>query len=194
MNGVLVKYLQHLVFRYKNINLFNLQYYMLSVTSCHRSIHTLTVHTTHMVLYKKISSSSHTVREGSFARYIATNFKLHAWMGCVIIYYVTLTQNANLLRKSPVRESVREPVYKLFHTPRVSLWFIRFHALQTYTLTYLHTCKRSKVYGSQINSWGMNWFMIWLMTSFMNWWIMKWLYDICEWIWENPASTHNYKY
>ena len=58
-----------------------------------------------------------TLREGSFARYIATNFKLRARMGCVIIYYVTCTQIANLLRKSPVCESIREPVHKPFHAP-----------------------------------------------------------------------------
>ena len=22
---------------------------------------------------------------------------------------------------------------------------------------------------------------------------LVWIYDTCDWIWENPASTHNYK-
>ena len=38
-----------------------------------------------------------TVREGSFAHNVVTNFKLHARMGCVIIYYVAHIQIANLL-------------------------------------------------------------------------------------------------
>ena len=67
-----------------------------------------------------VCEPSRTVCEGSFARYVATNFKLRARMGCVTIYYVTRTQIANLLRKSPVRESVRELVHKPFHAPRVS--------------------------------------------------------------------------
>ena len=37
---------------------------------------------------RSIRKALQTVREGSFARYIATIFKLHARMGCVIIYYV----------------------------------------------------------------------------------------------------------
>ena len=58
------------------------------------------------------------VHEGSFALNIATNFKLRgARMGCIIIYYITITQIANLLCKSPVRESVREPVHEPFHAP-----------------------------------------------------------------------------
>ena len=61
------------------------------------------------------------VREGSFAHNVATNLKLCAQMGCVIIHYVPLTQIANLLRKSPVRESGREPVHEPFHTSQVSL-------------------------------------------------------------------------
>ena len=76
------------------------------------------------VLCKKVSSASQSVRKGSrtfreglFAHNVVTNFKLHARMDCVIIYYVTRTQTANLLRKSPVCESVREPVHKLFHAP-----------------------------------------------------------------------------
>ena len=59
-----------------------------------------------MVLCKKVSSTlqsvskgSRTVNEGLFARNVATNFKLRARMGCVIIYYVARTQTANLLRK-----------------------------------------------------------------------------------------------
>ena len=115
------------------------------------------------------------VREHLFARNVATNFKLHVWMDCVIIYYVTHTQIANLLRKSPVREPVHEP----FHAPRVSSWFIRFHASQIYALTYVCTCKRREAHGSQTNSWGMNWFVNWLMTWFMNWWVMKWLRFMC---------------
>ena len=111
--------------------------------------------------------------------YVATNFKLHARMCCIIIYYVTCTQIANLLCKSPVRESVHEPVHKPFHAPQASSWVIRFHVSRAYALTYIRTCKRSEAYGSRINSWGMNRSVIWLMTWFMNWWIMKWLYDIC---------------
>ena len=61
-----------------------------------------------------------TVRECSFARNVETNFKLCAQMGCVIIYYVTRTQIANLLHKSPVHESVCEPAHEPFHAPRVS--------------------------------------------------------------------------
>ena len=132
-----------------------------------------------MVLCKKVSSASWSVREGSFAHNVATNFKLHAWMDCVIIYYITCTQIANLLCKSPVHESVHEPVHKSFHAPQVSVWFIRFYALRTYALMYVCTCKRSKVYESRTNSWGMNWFVNWLMTWFMNWWVTKWLYDLC---------------
>ena len=84
---------------------------------------------------------SWTAREGSFARNVVTNFKLRAQMGCVIIYYVTSTQIANLLCKSPIRESVCEPVYEPIHAPRVSSWFIHFHALRTYALTlrYIYT-------------------------------------------------------
>ena len=129
------------------------------------------------VLCKKSFSASRTAavhegsrtKEGSFARNVVTNFKLRTWMGCVIIYYITCTQNANLLRKSPVRESVHE----LFHAPRVSPWFVRFHASRTYALTYIRTYKRSEAYGPRTNSWGMNWFVNWLMTWFMNWWITK---------------------
>ena len=40
-------------------------------------------------------------------------------MGCVIIYYVTPSQIANLLRKSPVCESVRELVHESFHSPEL---------------------------------------------------------------------------
>ena len=88
---------------------------------------------------KKVSSGSQTVSKGSFARNVATNFKLRARMGCVIIYYVTCTQIAYLLGKSPVRESVCEPVHKPFHVPRVNSSFIRFNALPTYDLhTYVH--------------------------------------------------------
>ena len=69
---------------------------------------------------KKVSSGSQTVSKGSFARNVATNFKLRARMGCVIIYYVTCTQIANLLGKFPVYELVCEPVHKPFHAPQVS--------------------------------------------------------------------------
>ena len=69
---------------------------------------------------KKVSSGSQTVSVGSFARNVATNFILRARMGYVIIYYVTCTQIANLLGKSPIRESVSEPVHKPIHAPRVS--------------------------------------------------------------------------
>ena len=69
------------------------------------------------VLCKKVSLASRSVHEGSFARNVATNFKLHARMGCVIIYYITRTQIANLLRKLPVRESVRKLVHEPFDAP-----------------------------------------------------------------------------
>ena len=55
-------------------------------------------------LQKNVSSASRsvceglqTVCEGSFARNVVINFKLRAWMGCIIIYYVTHIQIANLL-------------------------------------------------------------------------------------------------
>ena len=61
------------------------------------------------VLCKKVSSASRTVRESSrtvckdlFASNVATNFKLCARMDCIIIYCITRTQIANLLRKLPV--------------------------------------------------------------------------------------------
>ena len=128
---------------------------------------------------QSVCEGSRTVRKGLFACNIVTNFKLRTRMGCVIIYYITRTQIANLLRKSPVRELVREPVYEPFHAPRVSSWFIRFHALLTYALTYVCTCKHSEAYGSRTNSWGINWFVNWFMTWFMNWWTTKWLCDLC---------------
>ena len=78
------------------------------------------------IVYKKgslvsqsVRKGSRTFREGLFAHNIVTNFKLHAQMGCVI-YYVTDTQIANLLCKSPVHESVCDPVHEPFHAPRVS--------------------------------------------------------------------------
>ena len=133
-------------------------------------------------LQRKVSSASQTVhegsqtvREGSFACNVATNFKLCARMGCIITYYVTRTQIANLLCKSPIHESVCEPVHEPFHAPRVSSWFMHFHASPTYALTYICTCRRSEAYELRTNSWGMNWFINWLMTWFMNWWVTKWL-------------------
>ena len=36
-----------------------------------------------------LHEGSRTFREGSFARNVATHFKLRARMGCAIIYYVT---------------------------------------------------------------------------------------------------------
>ena len=55
-------------------------------------------------LQKNVSSASRsvceglwTVCEGSFARNVVTNFKLRARIGCVIIYYITHIQIANLL-------------------------------------------------------------------------------------------------
>ena len=53
---------------------------------------------------KSVCAGSRTVHEDSFAHNVATNFKLRAQMDCIIIYYVTCTQIANLLCKSPVRE------------------------------------------------------------------------------------------
>ena len=104
--------------------------------------------TLHLLRYfaKKVSSTlrsvrkglqtvhkpSCTVREGSFALYVTTNFKLRARMGCIIIYYVTCTQIANLLCKSPVRE----PVHKPFHAPLVHTLSC-FINLCTYLGTYM---------------------------------------------------------
>ena len=62
-----------------------------------------------------------TVREGSFAHNVATDFKFRVRMGCIIANYVTHTQIANLLCKLPVRESVYEPVHEPFHAPQASL-------------------------------------------------------------------------
>ena len=155
-----------------------LRYFLLSsITKFQAHTYVRTYQLTHVYLYAvlckksffQLREPSQTVREGSFARNVRTNFKLRAPMGCVIINYVTSTQIANLLHKSPVCESVREPVHDLFHAPWVSSWFIRFHASWTYALTYVRTCKYSEAYESQTNSWGMNWFMNWLMTWFMNW-------------------------
>ena len=129
---------------------------------------------------KKVSSASwsvckgsRTIHEGSFPRNVATNFKLHVRMGCIIINYITDTQIANPLHKLPVHESVCEPVHEPFHAPRVSSRFICFHALRNYALMHIHTCKHSEVHESQTNSWGIDWFVNWLMTWFMNWWVMK---------------------
>ena len=127
----------------------------------------------HTVLCKKISSTSRsvceglwtvreplqTVCEGSFACYVTTNFKLCARMGCVIIYYVIRKQIANLLRKLPVREPVHEP----FHAPRVSSWFICFHASQTYALhTYVHASV-AKCMGHELTreAWSDSWTGSW---------------------------------
>ena len=84
------------------------------------------------------------VHKGSFAHNVATNFKLRARMGCIIIYYVTCIKIANLLCNLPVCESVHEP----FHAPQVSLWFIHSHASRTYALMYIHTWKHSEAYES----------------------------------------------
>ena len=46
---------------------------------------------------RSVCKSLRTVREGSFARNVVTNFKLRARMGYIIIYYVTHIQIANLL-------------------------------------------------------------------------------------------------
>ena len=99
-------------------------------TSDHKPLHLLRiqqevayVYTSYITLQcftKKVSSASRSVREGLFACNVVTNFKLRARMGCVIIYYVTHIQMANLLHKSPVCESVREPVLEPFHAPRVN--------------------------------------------------------------------------
>ena len=51
---------------------------------------------------QKVFSTLWSVCEGSIARNIMTNIKLHAQMGRIIIYYITRTQIANLLRKSSV--------------------------------------------------------------------------------------------
>ena len=102
------------------------------------------------VLRKKVSLASQSVREGSqtvhegsrighegsFACNIATNFKLHAQMGCVIIYYTTGTQIANLLCKSPVRNQFMSQFTSHFMPHRLV------HDSYTFMLReamYLHT-------------------------------------------------------
>ena len=121
--------------------------------------------------FLKLREGSRTVRESLFAHNVVTNFKLHAWMGCIIIYYVTRTQIANLLHKLPVCESVCEPVHEPFYYPQVSPWIIHFMLREPMHLhTYLHASVAKRI-GHEltrevwIDSWTGSWPGSWTSES-----------------------------